>query len=713
MMSPRLLSIACVLSILLFVVGRCAWATPNILFILTDDQRFDTVSQMPVVLDRIAQQGVSFTNAYVSTPQCGPARASINAGGFYAHNTGVLTINQPNGGWEKLDDSNTLATALSAAGYDNGLVGKYFSLSGDSYTPPGWNFFDPRKTLDTEVMKDRAIDFLNQHSNGPFFLYFSTVAPHHPATPAAEDAALFPGYVYRDRGYGEQDLSDKPGWLQNSQPGYDTNYFLSLEEQDEFHRDQLRTLQGVDRAIDEILSKIDELGELDNTVIIFTSDNGYLWGEHGLYNKNKPYEESIRVPLIISGPGISPRTEDKPVVMNLDIGPTIRNLAGVPGPTDGLDLMPLLQDSGAAWRDDFLIEQYRRGIYNNAWSNAVWAGVVSDTAAGRWKYFEYANGVGELYDLDNDPYELESQHNNPQHAAIKAQLIERLDDLRGLAITSSRGSTNYPAVNVGDNFFYKLTAWGGDGNYSWSVIDGGLPPGVQLDNVTGAIQGVPTQAGQYTVVVQVDDTALIAHTGATQKIQEEYIFDVGELDTDGDGLPDSLELAIGTNPNLADTDSDNLNDGFEVAFDGVADAYVAGQDLNPLSADTDGDGLTDGFEVAYDGIPGTYVTGKDLDPLNLDTDGDSLNDGYEVANSSDPLVYTNIPANGDLNSNGNVDAGDVLLQIQIALDLITPTAEQLLRGDLAPVVNGTLEPDGTINAADVMRLLRIVIEQDG
>ncbi|MFQ6115100.1 MAG: sulfatase-like hydrolase/transferase, partial [bacterium] len=262
----------------------------NFVVILTDDQHWDTVGDtgvnaeiremfgrpiMPEVEQHLVAKGVLFTNAFVTTPLCCPDRASTLAGGFYAHNTGVLTNRPPNGGAQKFKDKETLSTLLQNEGYKTAFIGKYMNgyanIDPEGYVPPGWTRFvatfkkkswtnysvvigcsgiNPslgviaeQTQYITDFQKDQALDFLEQYGDSPFLLFLSTHAPHTPATPAAgEDEQLFSGYTYRGRAYGESDLSDKPAWVQTQAEEFESK----IDTRDELHRKQLRSLQAVD-----------------------------------------------------------------------------------------------------------------------------------------------------------------------------------------------------------------------------------------------------------------------------------------------------------------------------------------------------------------------------------------------------------------------------------------------------------------------------------
>jgi arylsulfatase A-like enzyme len=520
----------------------------NFVVTITDDQRWDTLWAMPIMQDKLANQGVRFNNAFISTPLCAPSRASLLAGGFYAHNTGVVLNTSPNGAVQKFHDTETLATLLQNAGYKTALIGKYlneYPVTVAPYVPPGWTkfvtlysrtptWFDwkfvvgssgmeptqgqivgPINQYITDYFKLHALNFLNRYGDSPFFLLFSTNAAHYPAVPASGDENLFSNYVYRDRAYGEVDLSDKPEWVRNkaSDHGHDTD---SLEEEDEFHRDQLRSLQAVDRAVGEIIDKVREIGKLNQTIFIFTSDHGFMWGEHGLFHKGKPYEESIRVPFVVKMPGIAPRTDDHLVAVDLDIGPTLFDLAGLTIETDGLSLIPLLENPDAPWRNELLTQNFDGGHPGGS----AWAGLRTKQGVEEWKYVEYTTGGIELYDLLNDPYEEESKHSDPGYQDIRAELASRLAELKGLNLISH----SPPKGRIGEQYSFQLQAWGGEEPYTWSIVNGQLPEGLFLESFTGLITGVPIWAEGQKVTIKLEDSSIAKHTGMPQSFIKDYKF---------------------------------------------------------------------------------------------------------------------------------------------------------------------------------------------
>lgn len=496
-----------------------AGAQMNVLVVMTDDQRFDTINRMPNVAD-MAARGVRFTNAYVPTPLCAPSRASIYSGGYLSQNTGVLDNRPPNGGAQAFNDKVNLGTVLQSAGYRTFFVGKWVNMyeDEDTYVPPGWNRFIGRHSYATEAdwfafqytigssdqssstgrivtarqyttyyERDRILDFLdNSPANQPFFIFWSPTAPHVPSIPAHEDAYKFSHYTYRSRGYGEKDLSDKPKWVQNG----------ASATSDSLVREQLRSLQSVDRSFAAIVAKLRALGRLGNTLIVFTSDNGYLWGEHRLEGKKGAYQETAKVPFFIVMPGVAPRVETSLVSPTLDLGPTLYALAGVPRKTDGKSLVTLLHNPGQQVRNEMFLEHnatFRAG-------NAIWAGLRRD----RWKYIKYWTGEEELYDLYNDPYELRSRHRDASLATLKATLAARTDQQLGLAIVPVR---SFPVGSVGASYRYPFTVWGGVAPFTWKLESGRLPPGLALSATSGVLYGVPTTPGTYQFSVRLTDSS--------------------------------------------------------------------------------------------------------------------------------------------------------------------------------------------------------------
>jgi arylsulfatase A-like enzyme len=514
----------------------------SFVIIFTDDQRWDTLWAMPIVQEKLVNPGVIFTNAYVTIPSCCPSRASLLSGGFYPHNTGVLSNKAPNGGVQKFYDQVTLATLLQKEGYATAMVGKYLNRYQDiaPYIPPGWTTFisrpgppyypdswtnysivygssntkssqgelySPMDQYLTDYYGDKSLEFLDQYGESPFFLLVSLDAPHSPATPSPRDAQLFSDYLYRGRAYGEENLSDKPAVVQKQAWNF-RGKVNSLAEEDEFHRNQLRSLQSVDRLTGAIVDKLEETGRLDSTVIIFTSDHGFMWGEHALFAKGKPYEESIRVPFVILFPGIESRVDENLVAMNLDIGTTIFDLAGIKKDTDGLSLVSLLKEPDTEWREEFLIQAFSQN----------WAGLRIKRDGVEWKYIERSSGERELYNLINDPFEEESSHNDLEHQELIRTFSLRLEELKGVTLKDSKT----PLGEVGKKYTFQLEPWGGIEPYTWQIVNGTLPEGLSLNRYSGLISGIPVKPEKQEFLIMVESSSLGRQTEKPQNFIKEY-----------------------------------------------------------------------------------------------------------------------------------------------------------------------------------------------
>jgi N-acetylglucosamine-6-sulfatase len=421
-------------------------APPDIVLIVTDDQRWDTLWAMPILSERLAGAGVTFPDAFVVNPLCCPSRASILTGD-YSHTHLVYRQIPPFGRFEWFHDGSTLATWLHDAGYRTALFGKYLDgyqhAAVTGYVPPGWDRWvafvrsapvDYTLTIDgslrgfghgpadhaTEVLADEAVAFV-EHSTGPLFLELATSAPHEPAIPSPGDGDAFADLPpARPPSFDEADVSDKPAWVRDLPP------FTASQETaiDAFRADQYRSLLGVDRAIGRVLDALERAGRLENTLIVFTSDNGILHGEHRWTKKEAPYEESIRVPLVVrwDAAGWTPGTRLPGVLaLNIDLAPTIADAAGVPHPpTDGRSLLPVLDGDRTSWRSDFLIEHMEG-------TNPIptFCAVRSE----RWTYVRYSTDEEELYDLVADPFELDNLAGVPAMRPVLDDRRARLRDL--------------------------------------------------------------------------------------------------------------------------------------------------------------------------------------------------------------------------------------------------------------------------------------------
>jgi arylsulfatase A-like enzyme len=451
---------------------------PNFLFILTDDLDADlgTISYMPYLQELLVSQGLTVDDFFVSQPLCCPARATLLRG-QYTHNHGVYRNDQPNGGFEEFyslqNESSTLATWLQAAGYRTVLLGKYlngYPFSEDrSYVPVGWNewyssvkgspFAGFRYTLNengrqvdyaengqgasqymTDVLTRKAEDFIRRSSTDqvPFFVYLSTYAPHVPVKPARRHEALLPDLkAPQTRSFNELDVSDKPDGIRFDPLLSDDE----IKKMDEEYRARVLAMQAVDEAIAQLVAVLKETGQLENTYIIFTSDNGYHLGQHRLRNgKGTPYEEDIHVPFIIRGPDIETGALLQGYITgNVDLAPTIAELAGVIPPefVDGRSMVSLFKAERpmvSEWRSAYLLEFYG---YNQDGEDPNSPAPMPEYLGLRtqdYLYVEHWDGFAELYDLGVDPYQME----NIAPTADQA-LVDRLSGwLHALSLCSGR-----------------------------------------------------------------------------------------------------------------------------------------------------------------------------------------------------------------------------------------------------------------------------------
>lgn len=401
---------------------------PNFLIIITDDQRYDTMEYMPNTQELIFDQGVTFSKGYITTPFCCPSRASILTG-MYAHNHWVHVNEDPL-------EFQTVVEDIHRNGYYTGLVGKYLnSWKGDmrpeyDFWVSFWggtmkNYYDPDLNVNgtwskhtgysTYLFKDYGVQFIEEASkqSKPFLLLYAPNAPHAPFTPAEEDVNLLNDLApYRPVSFNEEDVSDKPASISNMAPLSEED----IKSIDNTRRRQLLTLIALDRTIPDLINKLKETGEFDNTVIIFISDNGKHWGEHRLDSKSTAYEESVKVPFAIRYPPLipTPYVDDR-IVANIDIAPTIYELSEtrLPDTMDGTSLVPLFGGE-TEWRDHILLE---------AWPDR---GTWSAIHTGDYIYIETQDDLSEFYDLQLDPFEMDNAINDPQYQALIAKLQQYL-----------------------------------------------------------------------------------------------------------------------------------------------------------------------------------------------------------------------------------------------------------------------------------------------
>jgi arylsulfatase A-like enzyme len=412
-------------------------ARPNLILVVLDDADAALV-ESSAGFARIAPQRLRrFTRAFANTPLCGPARSVILSGQF-AHNTQVRTNAGTNGGYEAWRawgyDRRNLGVWLKAAGYRTALLGKYQNDfpagAAETFVPPGWDAWhgvlsDRETTNDTftindqgriaafrpadgahqtDLLRDRAVEFVRkseEDDDAPFFIYLAPSAPHTPSTPARRHADAFPGLLApRPPSFDEPDLSDKPEWLRTQAARLAPDQIATIDAN---YRGARQALLAVEEALAALFGALDAAGETSRTWVFLTSDNGLHRGEHRIpWDKKSPYEESIRVPLLVWGPG--PPAAIDALVGHVDLAPTLARLGGAAPDVemDGMDLGALLGTGDSVrWRDALLIEGFGGGA----------PFTIPRYVALRLKdavFVENNRGEREYYDLARDPYQLEN-----------------------------------------------------------------------------------------------------------------------------------------------------------------------------------------------------------------------------------------------------------------------------------------------------------------
>ena len=418
----RLVGLACLAFAL--AGGGAAQAAPNVLLVIADDQRADTLDAMPTVLAEIGAKGAVYPESFVVNPNCCPSRIATFTG-LYSHSTGFYRQNSASRVVSLAFSSvPQLAGWLDTAGYQTALVGKYLNGYDGSFVVPGWDRFvtmlhpmtyygytlysdgvltehgSEPEDYATDVFAAEAETFVRDaNPDHPLFLVFAPNAPHgtaivgappvpaprHPITPVIHDPPSL-----------GEDLTDKPAWvrrLAGTPPPYDPAEFLSAMR---------ATLRGVDEAVGRLLTALEDTGRLEDTLVIYTSDNGLMLGEHGLgIRKLTPHEESIRVPLAVRWDGhpFTPR-----MAANIDIAPTIMEAAGLPFTGDGRSLL-------SSKRSELLVEHFGVNV-------PTYCALRTATE----KYVVYKDGSQELYNLTADPFELTNVTNRERRYDLRQRL---------------------------------------------------------------------------------------------------------------------------------------------------------------------------------------------------------------------------------------------------------------------------------------------------
>lgn len=424
---------------------------PNILFILTDDADLSLLPKMPEIEEQLVRKGTTFPNAFAPFATCCPSRATILRG-QYPHNTGVISNYGTHGGVGAFEaagnDEDNLATRLDAAGYRTGLFGKYLNGYAGGYVPPGWDewhgwagsyadgkiyengglkAYDLSRRHETDILGLRAESFARNAKGSPWFAYVAFNSPHNPTYTEPKFADNYRGQRYpRSPAFDEADVSDKPEWVRQLP-------HISDQEMARYgrkHRDRLRAMRSVDDAVAGLLRSLRGTGQIDNTYVVLWNDNGYHMGQHRMpEGKRTVYEEDVRYPMVVRGPGVGHDAKDERLVSGTDLMPTFLELAGAPIPeyVDGRSLVPLLSGSDPSWRDSLLLEGYDDGFGKKAYVPPDFEAIR--TSEGR-TYVEYETGERELYDQRTDPRQLRSLHDEPERAVEVSALSARLEALK-------------------------------------------------------------------------------------------------------------------------------------------------------------------------------------------------------------------------------------------------------------------------------------------
>jgi N-acetylglucosamine-6-sulfatase len=418
-----------------------AQSRPNFVVVVVDDLDAASVVHMPAVKRLLGDQGATFSQFFATTPLCCPSRASILRG-QYAHNHGVLRNTGDDAGFAAFQtsgsESATMATLLDDAGYETALVGKYlngYSMGGDNrtYIPPGWDFWaagidhaaydgfryelnvngelvrygnDDRDYM-TDVLASHAQEFLAAATSGsePFLLYLAPYAPHSPSTPAPRHKGHFAGAkAPRTPAFNERNIKDKPDWVRESSRMSDSR----IMKIDADYRRRLESLLAVDEMIDVVVGQLEQAGVLESTYVLFLSDNGYFLGEHRQpHGKDAPYDAASRVPAILRGPDVPAGSTVDALALNIDLLPTVLDLAGLNAPSfiDGRSLASIARGDDRGWRRSALLEGFGKeteSLEGTESSTPPFRALREEDVL----YVEYETGERELYNLRKDPFQL-------------------------------------------------------------------------------------------------------------------------------------------------------------------------------------------------------------------------------------------------------------------------------------------------------------------
>lgn len=445
----------------------------NVIFILSDDHRYDFMGftgKVPWLktpnMDRMAAEGAHFENAFVTTSLCSPSRASILTG-LYSHSHTIIDNQAPDPG-----NLTYFPEYLQKAGYQTSFFGKWHMGSHDDKPQPGFDhwesfkgqgvYYNPTLNINGtrhkyqdsayigELLTDHTLDWLeNRDKEKPFFAYLSHKAVHAFFKPARKDKGKYkdeklvypPSYnlttsdEYKKHGIPEWVKEQRYSWH-----GVDHMYH-GEHDFDSFFRAYCETLESVDESIGRVLKYLEKEGLMENTMVIYMGDNGFSFGEHGLIDKRHAYEESMKVPFLVWSPSmIKGGTKVKSMIQNIDVAPTVLELAGVNKPAhfQGESITSFLKgEEPTEWRDRIFYEYYWEYTFPQT-------PTVHSVRTDKYKYIRY-HGVwdtNELYDLENDPYEMNNLIDKPEHQAmikgLRTEIDDWLEDTDGMAIPLKR-----------------------------------------------------------------------------------------------------------------------------------------------------------------------------------------------------------------------------------------------------------------------------------
>jgi len=620
----RALALALLASLLVGVRAHAAApGRPNVLLIVSDDQSWSTFDRelMPAVFGELVDHGVLFDRAYVNSALCCPSRSEILTG-LYEHHTGVdgngVHLTRP-----------TIVQALHDLGYRTALAGKYLNswpceprpefdqwmCSG--HKPSSYSLVDPYMNVNgawtrftgytVQIQAEFLARFIARTPPGrPFFALYAPTSPHLPAND--DRYATLPVEPIRDPGF------DQDTWVR-TEPTYLRRGPLTSTQQAAIDADHAAMARAVRALDDSVATLLASLGDRErDTLVIYLSDNGYLYGEHRWEGKRVPYEEAVRVPLVVRYPPLRPESEpaiSHALVENVDLAPTIAALVGIPWGADGTSIAPLLSDPAGRVRDAVLIEQCRGVIEESRGCNGLdvggtrsvpsfW-GIVTE----RYVYVEYATGEAELYDLAADPAELRNLAGDSTVAGVRRKLLEELESLRApppVETTIVAGPTGEVAGRVATFTFFSQSRFA---TYRCRLDRDGVPGG-WIPCPGGSITLGSLEDGSYSFAVSGTDER--GETDSTPAVREFTVSSSGPAVTI-DSAPPTLArpgfLSFSFSSPVAGAT-------FECAFDRLGAPYLTWRPCDPATG-----------AVLYEPAPGWWsfqvraadpVTGQVTDP---------------------------------------------------------------------------------------------------